>query len=307
MTERQPAAAEPITTSSALLALLLSALWGGNFIALKLVLTTIPPFWSAWWRMLLAVIVLAAWARFRRLSLSPRKQERWRLFNLGLLFAAQIALLNLGANFTSPAYAAVLMNSHPIFSNLTGHFVSSEPRLNGTRILGLALALGGVSYLSMGQPVESLAPNPLLGNLLLVGSALLLGFRNVYTRQIVQSVTVERLLFWQMLISLPVFILMAALFEQPLLKPVESVTVMALLYQSIILAVFCFFVWTMLLRRHAAGTLAMFTFTVPLFGVLLSALIFSEPITGRFVLVAAFIMAGIILVTRPEGKAKSKH
>lgn len=298
MTEQRGPAPEPIGASSALLALLVSVFWGGNMVALKLTLTTLPPFWSAWWRMLLGVAVIAAWAWFRRLPLGLRPAERRALVVLSLLFTAQIALLNVAVNLTSPAYAVVLMNAHPVFANLTGHFVVSEQRLSKVRVLGLALALGGICYLSLGRPVESLASNPLLGNLLLVASALLLGIRNVYTRWVVQSTGPERALVWQLLLSLPFFIVLAAALEPPLLKPLEPAPVVALLYQSTLVAGFCFIVWTSLLRRHTAGTLSMFTFTVPFFGILLSALVFSEPVTGRILLAAALVTAGIATVTR---------
>jgi drug/metabolite transporter (DMT)-like permease len=289
---------QPIGRSSALLALLVSALWGGNVVALKLSLTLFAPFWSAWWRMLLGVVTVGAWARTRRVALSPDPGEPRSLVVLGFLFTAQIALLNLGANLTSPAYAVVLLNSHPIFSNLLGHFVASEQRLSTIRVMGLAVAFGGICYLSLGRPVPSLASDPLLGNFLLIGSALLLGVRTVYTRWLVQSIEPERALVWQMSVSLPFFLLLGMGLEAPLLKPFTPPPVLAVVYQGTAVAGFCFVIWTWLLRRHAAGALSVFAFTVPFFGVLLSALLFSEPITGRVLLAAALVTTGIAIVTR---------
>ncbi|MCP5118793.1 MAG: DMT family transporter [bacterium] len=291
-------APHPVGIASASLAMASSLLWGGNMVALKLGLTTFAPFWSAWWRMAIGALVIAAWARSRNVRLPMPPDERRPLLTLTAMFTAQIVLLNTGADLSSPAYAVVILNSHPIFSNVVGHFVASEHRLTPIRLIGLALAFAGICYLVLGRPIETLAPRPLLGNLLLLGSALLLGIRTVYTRWIIQSIEPMRALVWQMLGSLPVFLVSAVLLEPMLLKPVTTVPILALAYQGVIIAGLCFIIWTMLLRRHAAGTLAMFAFTVPFFGILASALVFGEPVTPRIILAALLVTGGLALVGR---------
>lgn len=289
---------EPLNRTSAALALLASALWGGNLVALKLGLELFPPFWSAWWRFLIGLVVLGVWARLRGEILNPRPGEFRPLAILGVLFAAQIILLNVGQELTSPAYGAILLNTHPLFSNLVGHFVVSEQRLDRGRALGLALAFGGVCYLALGRPVERLAPNPLLGNTLLVASAFLLGIRTVYTRWIVQGIEPVKTVVWQSAISLPLYLLPALLLEPPITGPLRAGPVAAILYQGLVVASICFMIWTTLLRRHSAGTLAMFGFTVPVFGILMSALIFGEPVTARILTAGVLVMLGIAVVLR---------
>ncbi len=281
------------------MALIACVLWGGNVVSLKLGLEVFPPFWSAWWRFVLGAVAVGLWARSQGIDLRPSGAAEWRrLFTLGMLFAGQILLLNSGTDFTSPAYGVVILNSHPIFSNLIGHWVASEQRLSRIRLFGLAMAFGSVCYLAAGRPVERLATNPLLGNVLLISSALLLGTRMVYTRLVVQGIEPIKTVVWQMVIALPVFLGLAVLFEPPVLGPVRAAPVLAIVYQGVVVATICFILWTILLRRHSAGTLAMFTFTVPLFGILGSALIFDEPITGRILVATALVMAGIALVVR---------
>jgi drug/metabolite transporter (DMT)-like permease len=286
------------------MALLVSAMWGGNVVALKLGLTAFPPLWSAFWRMALGVGALGAYAWFARVALKPAMGERSRLALLGALFTVQISLLNMGTNLTSPAYAVVLLNSHPIFANLAGHFVEFEPRLNRLRILGLALAFGGVCVVATGRPPARLAPQPLLGNALLIGSAVLLGLRGVYTRGLVQSIEPTRALFWQLLLSLPAFLLLGAVFEPPLSGRLRWQPAAAVAYQGVVVAGFCFIAWTSLLRRHSAGTLSMFAFTVPFFGMALSALLFGEELGLRLLLGAAAVTAAILIVTVHGGGTK---
>jgi len=289
---------EPLGTRSSVLALTVCAIWGGNLVALKFVLFAFGPFWAAWWRMSIGVLVVLAWASTQRVRLVPTMEEIRPLLVLGVMFGGQIALLNVATELTSPAYAIVLISTHPIFTNVVGHFAASEHRLTPMRLIGLLVAFSGTAYLAAGRPVEALAPQPLAGNLIMVGSAVLLGIRNVYTRRLVQTVPPVRAVIWQVLISLPLYLIPALLFEAPLAGELTLTSILALGYQSVIVAGFCCVAWTNLLRRHAAGSLSVLAFSVPFFGVLLSALFFSEPVTGRILLAASLVTAGMVIVAR---------
>lgn len=289
---------EPMTAASAGLALLASALWGGNLVALKVGMTAFAPFWSAWWRFLLGILGVAVWARSKGIVLHISRREFRPLMTLATLFAVQIGLLNVGTDYSSPAYGVVILNSYPVFSNLIGHFVGSEQRLNRARLLGLALTLGGVCYLASGKPVERLAPNPLLGNSLLLASSFLLGVRSVYTRRLVQSIEPVKAVVWQMTLSMPFYLVPALLFEPFLTQRPAPGPVLAVLYQGLVVACICFVIWTALLRRHSSGNVTTFAFLVPLLGVVLSAVLLDEPITARIVLATAMVTAGIAVVLR---------
>jgi drug/metabolite transporter (DMT)-like permease len=214
------------------------------------------------------------------------------------MFTMQIAGLNAGTNWTSAAYAVVLLNSHPVFTNLYAHFFDSEDKLTPRRLLGLFLAFAGIAYLALGKPDASLAPHPGWGNSLMIVSANLLAVRVIYTRRIVQTADPERPVIWQMAWSLPVFLGLALVTEVPALKPVTWQPVAAILYQGVLIAGFCFMVWTTLLRKHSAANLSMFGFLVPISGVALSAYVFGESIHMHLLIGVALVTLGILIVTR---------
>ena len=292
---------QPLSFSSGMLALWVSILWGGNVVAIKLGLGTLPPFWSAFWRFMVGAATVLIWAWIKRAELLPEREDWGSAVILGFLFAAQISCLNLGVSLTSPAYGVVLLNSHPVFTNLFGHFVDSEDNLNFRRLLGLALAVIGMSYVATGRPDAALAPNPIAGNLILILSAALLATRSLYTRRLVQRVNTFKPVVWQMSFALPVFLFFALLLEPPLLKPVTWPPVAAILYQGAIIGGFCFVTWTQLLQKHAAGVLSMFAFLVPFFGVFLSSYMFDETINPGLLLGAGLVTSGIVIVTRFSG------
>ena len=133
---------------------------------------------------------------------------------------------------------------------------------------------------------------------MLVVSATLLGLRSLYTRRLVQGIEPVRAITWQCCVATLVFLGAAAVFEPMQLGPATAAAVGGLAYQGVVVAGFCFVVWTELLRRHSAGTLSMFAFTIPFFGVVVSWIIFGEAITPRIIFSGAMVTAGIAIVTR---------
>lgn len=296
---------QPLTTATAALGLFVSMLWGGNVIALKFGLDTFPPIWSAFWRFLSGSIAVLLWARYKGVPVWPGRDD-WRgVVWLGVFFTTQIACLNVGVGWTSAAFAVVLLNSHPIFTNLQGHFVASEDKLNPKRSLGLALAFAGICWVAAGKPSVSNAPHPGWGNVLMIISANLLALRVIFTRRMVQSTHPVRPVLWQMVFSLPFFLIAAWWLEPPTLQAVAWEPVAAILYQGVVIAGFCFMAWTSMLRKHSASTLSVFAFSVPFFGVFMSFWVLGEEIPAQLVLGALLVSIGIIIVTR-DSQARLK-
>lgn len=255
--------------------------------------------------MLLGVVFVSLWAARQRVGLLPAPGETVPLLVLGAMFTFQIALLNSGAALTSPAYGVVILNGYPIFANIFGHFASHyskgavrEEPITPVRAMGLALSIAGILWLALGRPDASLAPRPLLGNLLMVASSVFLGVRQVYTRWLVQTVDPVRSVVWQMLLAVPIFLAIAALTEPPLLKKLTWQAVAAICYQGVVVAGICFIVWANLLKKHASGTLSMFAFLVPICGIALSSRIFGEQIHRTLFAATALVLVGVFVVIR---------
>jgi drug/metabolite transporter (DMT)-like permease len=298
-------APEPIGFTSTLLAIAVSILWAGNVVSIRIGVDSVPPIWSAFWRMSLGVVFVALWALRQRVSIRPTRSEYLPLLILGVLFTVQIALLNSATEMTSPAYGVVILNAYPIFVNLAGHFAASrwpakisEEKLTTIRVAGLALALAGIAVLTLTRPDQSLAHRPFLGNTLMVISSVLLGVRQVYTRWLVQAVDPARSIVWQMALSVPLFLVVAVLTEPPVIGHVTWQAVAAISYQGIVVAGICFIVWAELLKKHSAGTLTMFSFIVPIGGIALSAWLFNERLQASLAWGTLLVMAGVFIVLR---------
>ena len=262
--------------------------------------------------MSLGVVFVSIWAWGTKVPLRPQRTEIRPLAILGLLFTIQIALLNSATELTSPAYGVVLLNSYPIFVNLAAHFAAGywpsvrEERITPIRAIGLALAIGGVALLAFSSPDKALAPNPILGNVLMVISSVLLGIRQVYTRWLVQNINPVRSLVWQMAVSVPLFFTVAAFKESPMVGPFKWQAIAAICYQGMVVAGVCFIVWTKLLKRHSSGTLSMFSFVVPIGGIALSSILFGEQLRPALAWGTLLVLAGVFVVVRHGQERKEE-
>ena len=291
---------KPVGLTVALLALGISVFWGANIVALKVGLEVFPPFWGAFWRMGVGAVVIGLWARGEGVRLTPDREEWGPVAILAALCFVQISLLNHAVNLTSAAYAVVLINAHPIFTNLLAHYFVPGDRVSGMRLVGLLVAFAGISFIFLGKPDARLATLPYWGNALAVISAFFVAVRSITTKRVVQRVDATRAIFWTLVLSEPLFLAMAYAFEPLTVAPLTWMPVAAIIYQGVIVAGFCFILWTRLLRDYPPGVISVFAFPTPLFGVLFSAVVFAEHLPQSFIVGAAAVIAGIIIVARHQ-------
>ena len=105
-----------------------------------------------------------------------------------------------------------------------------------------------------------------------------------------------------MVYGVPLFFLFSFLFAESPSCPTSTV-VISVLYQGAVIGGFCFLTWNYLLSRYAASQISAFQFSIPVFGVLLSAVVLSEDVSLRFGLGGVLVVLGIYLVS--AGRASS--
>jgi len=298
--------AEPtnVDIQAALLVTLLSFLWGGNPIAIKVGLADAPPIRQAWMRFVLGGLTVLAWARATRTPLRTHRHEVRSLAVLGVIFTVQIALLNLGVKYTTAAHVSILLNAYPIYTVLLAHFFVPGDRLSGGRAVGVLIAYAGVLLLFSGE--FSLASGLLLGDLLTSGSAFLLGVRTVYLNRAVQRINPVKLLLAQVAFGVPCYLVWSGLFEATHPYRWTWALALAIGFQGVIVAGFNFILQLHLLKTYKPSGLAAYFLTTPLFGVLLSWLILGETITLRLLASAALVVGGIALASHPSAAAERR-
>jgi len=277
--------------------LLLAVLWGGNVVAIKIGLRGIPPLAAAGIRFGIALPLIALWARMRRIGLRPRAGEGIPLLVVGLIFTAQIAILNWGTRLTLAGRATVILHTYPVFVAFLAHFIVPGDRLTWYRMIGVICAFAGIVVVFW-EKLSIGTGGSVIGDLLCLGSGLLLGLLTVLIKRYVQTIEAPRLLVWQMIVGVPLFFLLYALIEGGSTFEFPPDVVTAVLYQAVVVGVFCFLTWFSILKRHSPSRLTVLFFTAPLWGLLLSFLLLGEGITIGLAIGAGMVALGIFLVNR---------
>jgi drug/metabolite transporter (DMT)-like permease len=267
-------------------------------VAVKIGLAAAPPLRLAWMRFVLGglTILAYAWMTRRRGVFTILRGEGRPLLSLGLLFAVQIGLMNIGIDLTTAAHASVLVNSYAVHTVVLAHFLIPGDRITAAKIGGVLVAYAGIVLLFARD--FSLQGGTLVGDLVVSASALLLAERIVYTARWVQQIDPVKLLLAQSVIGSACFLLVSFWWEAGIPTQYTAALAASLFYQGVIVAGFNFTVNAWLLQIYRPSALAACSLTSPILGVLISAVAAGDPLTATLLLSSAMVAAGIGLTSR---------
>ena len=291
----------PLNLGGGLFALFLAALWGGNPVAIKAGLEDSPPLRLGWLRFVIGGIVVLIWALWTRRPLNVARHERKPLFYLGCLFAVQLAFMNIGQDFTTAGHAVVITTTFPLWTGLLAHFYVPGDRLSKGRFAGAMVAYAGVVVLfsrGIGNPGGFL-----LGDFLLLVSAILLGARQVYMSNSLRGIEPHKLLLSQSVVGTVTFVT-ASLILEPDPYIWTGRLILALAYQGVVIAGFGFIGSTWLLQRYLPSRVTVVWLIQPVFGVVLSWWVLGEAIGPELYAGAALVIVGSFMAQR-AGFAKA--
>ncbi|WP_433329638.1 EamA family transporter [Spirillospora sp. CA-294931] len=288
-----------------LLATLIAALWGFNFVPIKVGLEDFPPLLFAALRFVAAAVPAVF------LVARPKVAARWLLLVGVPLGVGQFGLLFIGMHLGMPAgLSSVILQTQALFTALFAGFLLRE-RLRAGQTAGMAVAFAGVTILGVAQTGGE--GSPAVAFAVCVGGAAMWGLANVAMRRMNQTTDepVDALGFmvWMSLVPpIPLFGL-SLVFEGPGALP-EAVTsaslagVLSLGYIAYISTLVGFGVWGWLMRRYEASTVAMYSLLVPPFGIASAVILLDERLSPLRALAAVLIISGVAIGSvRPRARA----
>ena len=272
--------------------LLLSALWGGSFIFIRVAAPVLGPVVLVWVRVLIAGLLLLAFALGSRRSLQMRRFWPQYLV-LGLINSAlPFVLISAAELHLSASLAAIINATSPLFGAVIAFFWLREA-LTARKLLGLVLGIAGVAIVAGWNPI-TLDSVVLLSILASLGGAASYGLASVYTKAHVHNASALGLATGSQLAA---GLLLSPLvpFTWPTVAPSTTVILctLALAVGSTALAYLLFF--RLVVDVGPIKTLTV-TFLVPVFGVLWGAMFLGEPVGIGTVLGGLVILTGTALV-----------
>ncbi|WP_353208220.1 EamA family transporter [Sphingorhabdus sp.] len=272
-----------------LLAIAVMAVWGTNFVVIKLALTHLPPLWLATLRFTCAFLPAAFFLKRPAVPVS-------NLAAYGILIGAgQFGLLFLAMkSYITPGLASLVVQIQVFFT------IALSMRLTGERVRGfqwaaLGLATSGLAVI-LTHSDGSATP---LGLILVVMAAFCWSSGNMVSRA-AGKVDMLAYVVWASIFAVPPLLILALLFEgAPAFmagaQAATATTWAAVVWQAVGNTMFGYGIWGWLLARHPAATVAPMALLVPIFGMGASALFLGEPLQSWKLLAAALVMGGLAL------------
>lgn len=272
-----------------LLALLVVAIWGFNFVIIKLSVEALPPILAAGLRFVAAALPAVFFIR-------PPKAPWWLVAGFGLSFGfALYGFLNLSIAWGMSAGLSSLVLQTQAFFTMALAFVLLGERPSRFQIIGAMIAFAGIGVIA----IERLAATALLPLGMTLLAALSWGLANVLTKK---AGRVNALAFtvWGSLAAPLPLIGLSLLVEGPqvVLEALqgfgwqEAGLIAFLAYPATLLGGG---IWSWLLGRHPASTVAPFTLLVPITGLLSGYLVLGETITPIEIGGAVLVISGLVV------------
>ena len=287
-----------IPLGAVLVSLAIHSLWGGNPVAVKVSLAAFPPLTTAFLRFAIGIACISLWAHWRGVRILPEQGEWRSLWIVAALFAAQIALMNVGFDRTSGAMGSVLIATNPLFAVMFAHVVVAGDRMTTAKALGLTVAMAGTLLALLEDTNVAALDFGAAGNWIVLSSALMLGFRLALSARFVRRIEPTRVALWQMVLSLPLFAAGALLFEEVAWDQVGAGPIAGLLYQGVVIAGVGFTVSYHLMKRYTPSVMMSFNFVSPIAGVSLSAWLLGDRVGSLLLVGMALVAVGLYMVAR---------
>ncbi|MGI5932413.1 MAG: DMT family transporter [Eubacterium sp.] len=220
----------------------------------------------------------------------------------------QYAFFYTGLAHSTAVKGALITGTTTFFSILTAALLFRTERLSLLKLLGCLVGFAGLILVNLGGTSVSLHAAP-LGDALMLLSALSSGISTACLKIFSGKHDPVMLSGWQF--SLGGMVLMgigAGMGGR--LHPAGPSAFLLLLYMALISSV-AYTLWGILLKYHPVSRVTVFSFTIPIFGVLLSLLFAGENSTLPFAVFPALVLvcAGILIVnqvTRREAPPQSE-
>jgi drug/metabolite transporter (DMT)-like permease len=277
------------------------AIWGGTFIAGRILALAVPAAVGALLRYVVAVAALLVAARWLEGGL-PRLTRRQVLGTL-LLGASGILAYNLfflGALARLPASrTSLIIALNPIVTIAAASLLLGE-RMSARRWFGVAVALVGVwIVVSRGDVLGSVGGAVGLGELLMFGGVCSWAAYTLIGRRVLAGLTPLAATTWASLWGVGLLALAAApdlhdLGTDDLTLPV----VLSVLYLGVLGTAVGFVWYYQAVQRLGASRTVIFNNLVPVFGATFGVLLLGEPLLPSMLLGGAIAVAGVMLVTK---------
>lgn len=279
-----------LPASHLLLALAIVAVWGTNFVVIKLSLASFPPFLFAALRYLFAFLPLVFFL--------PRPKTSW--INL-CIYGLAVGVGQFGVLYyaidgrISPGLASLVIQTQVFFTIGFAMFFAKEG-LRRYQMVAVLVAMTGLGIIAL----HTDSSTTFLGLALVVFTGFSWGVANTASRR-AGAVNMLSYVVWASAFAIPPLFAISLIFEGGWSHMSHSIISApagawgGVLWQSWGNTIFGYTAWAWLLSKHPAAVVAPAPLLVPIFGMGASAFFLGEALPSWKVMAAGLVIAGLVV------------
>jgi drug/metabolite transporter (DMT)-like permease len=271
--------------------------WGLNWTVTKLIVTEMPPLWATAIRTGIAAIALLPVLALTGQFIIPKRGDMPVVLAISLFhMVAFSALMTAGLQYVPVGRSVVLGYTTPLWVAPAAWFFLDEP-LPPQRIVGIALGIAGLVFMFNPTVLNWSDHHAILGNGLLLLSALAWSVSILYTRAHRWLSTPFQLVFWEVLLATVILTALAFAFEGRPKITWTTPLLVALGYSGIVGTVLGYWAMAVVNRSVPATTTSIGILATPVVGIVSSAMFLREAIDAQLIIAAAVILLGMLVAT----------
>ncbi|MEZ5878009.1 MAG: DMT family transporter [Tepidamorphaceae bacterium] len=298
-----PTAIRKATPMDMSLLVMLGAVWGSAFMAIRVGVQESGPVWLVALRVSIGFLCLLPWALYRG-WVWPANLREWGLIVLLSLLNVLIPffLLSWAQQTLHSSTTALLMGTGPLLAMLIAHFTSDDDKFNASKAIAVVLGFSGVATV-----LGTAAFKGLSGGMLPPAAALLASACYVTSGTLVRrapSIPPVRLSTLVLGLGTAAF-LPIALLTQGTVPEMSAKAWTAIVFLGLVPTGIAYILRYHLVRKIGLSMFAHVGNLIPLFGVTFGVILLGEPLTITLIIAAALILAGLIVArvgARKTGK-----
>lgn len=280
--------------------------WGTTFLGIKIGVETVPPWFVAGLRQLLAAIVLLPFLIFTK----NLKWIGWRNLRIQLTLAL---LMLVGANGLTTVAEENLTSSltslisalSPIFIFVASMAIGME-KFTYRTMVGLMMGFFGVLFIFWDGINDLTNPSYRLGLLILIIALMCWGLGTIYTKKInLQNNNLFLNLFYQFAFAGVIQLVFAFSFSDRIdIASWSAKSIAAIVYLAIFGSVLAFFSYHYLLKALLPTQVSILSYVNTMISIFLSWLVLGETISAKFIIATACIIIGVFIINYKPGMLK---
>jgi drug/metabolite transporter (DMT)-like permease len=275
--------------------------WGSTYLALRVLVETIPPLISTGGRFLLAGTLMLGVLALRRRPVLITRREALSCLLVGSLMMGAVATVATAEQDVPSNLAALMVACVPLWVLVLRRLGGEQlaPRL----VLAVVLGFAGVGLLL--SPGDQSGGAPLLSLLLVVCSTPAWATGSYLSSRIALPAHPLVSVGWQMLLGGAVVTLAGVVAGEPWsldLAGFSGDSMLAWLYLTFVGSLLAFTAYAWLLQNAPISRVATYAYVNPVVAIMLGYLILDEAVTGITAAGAAVIVLAVAVVVRSEAK-----